>query len=91
MDSIKAFQRASNGRNLIFLPRSEQGGGGEPLGGAPTVELRISSLVLQNRNRWILRKAEASAKPMERSLLTMSVRVELRATMHAVVIFSVNR
>jgi hypothetical protein len=61
-----------------------------PRGGAPTDELRIGSLVPQNHNRWILRRAEASAKPVERSLLAMSVRVELPATMHAAVIFPAN-
>jgi hypothetical protein len=90
MDSINTVQRASNGRNLFFIPRSEQGGGGELRGGAPIGELRIGSLVPQNCNRWILRRAEASAKPVERSLLPMSVRVELPATMHAMVIFTAN-
>src|SRR5688572_25791714 len=56
-------------------------------GGAPTDEPRIDSLVPQNRNRWILRTAEVSAKPVERSLLAMSVRVELPAMMHVTVIF----
>jgi hypothetical protein len=91
MDSINVVQRASNVRNLFFLLRSEQGGGGEPRGGALTDELRIGSLVPQNRNRWILRRAEASAKPVERSLLAMSVRVELPALMHTTMIFPANR